>query len=220
MIAACQNGHRDIVLLLLGYKNILESKSGKNDIGGGTPLLAACINGHRDIVLLLLGHKNLLVNKSGKKGASPLLLACQEGDDEVVSTLLTQNSVEIDKCMFTGMSSLYIAFMLGHTKIVQILLSRRADSDICMRKMEYVKNAFYSEFYDRCININQSPDYHVSAFQKCIRYVIKDLVSNNTKENVKSHIDNMTEDWVFILMFGTSPLHMASVMGHTDVVKL
>ena len=82
---AAENGHTDIVKLLL------DSKAGVNARitgTGETPLYAAAQNGHTDTVKLLLDHKADVNACCNDDGATPLWAAVKFGHTEVEKVLL------------------------------------------------------------------------------------------------------------------------------------
>ena len=83
---ACQNGHKEIVELLLQNGTDVNQASKK----GFTPLHIACQNGNKGIVELLL-QKGAEINQASKKGFTPLLIACQNGHKEVVRAIISYN---------------------------------------------------------------------------------------------------------------------------------
>lgn len=213
LFIACKKGHTEIVSLLLNH-NVDEVNVKKHTRQWETPLYAACEGGFNDIVELLLSHKPEIVNKSRMDGATPLFVVCQEGHLEVVSTLLNQKGIAIDKCTATGMSPLFIASLLGHSKIVQILLRRNADASICVKNTDDVKEVF-TKFRNRYRYTSKIP----MEFRRFVRYM-KNLIIDNASENVKSHVERKAEDGISNIILGSSPIHMGSFMGHTDIVKL
>ncbi|XP_071138284.1 uncharacterized protein [Mytilus edulis] len=194
---ACKRGHTQIVSLLLNHDADMEDMYNEQK----TPLYAACKGGYTDIVILLLARDFRVINKSRFDGASLLWVACSKGHVEVVSTLLDHKNIEIDKCLLIGMSPLFIASSLGHTKIVKTLLKRRADAYICVMNKDNVLQVF--ERFER-----KYPKY------------ITNLVIENASKHVKSYIDGKEEGWVLNSILGASPLHMGSLMGHIEIVKL
>jgi len=71
---ACQNGHLEIVRLLLEASAAIN----RAPQHGATPLYMACGKGHLDIVRLLL-EASASINQAQENGATPLYVACQEG---------------------------------------------------------------------------------------------------------------------------------------------
>lgn len=203
LYVACEKGHTKIVSLLLNH-NADTVDFNKNTYQGETPLFAACKGGYTDVVDLLLAREIRVINKSSIDRASPLFIECQERHVEVVSTLLKHRIIEIDQCILIGMSPLFIAALQGHTEIVKMLLEKKADASICMKNEEIVMQVFEK------------------LREKSKTYIkfIKNLVREHASEDVQSYIDEKEEGWVFNSIFEASPLHMGSLMGHTEIVQL
>ncbi|XP_071139528.1 uncharacterized protein [Mytilus edulis] len=208
---ACKRGHTDIVSLLLKHDSdelLVNQCTDKQ----ATSLYAACKGGYTEIVRLLLDQKVIDINTSRIDGASPLWIACQKGHVDVVSELLDHKCIEVDKCMLIGISPLCIASLQGHIEIVKMLLEKKADAEICVNNMEISIQVFLKyrlPFY--------KPKTLVS--EKFFKFLRK-VVLGDASEHVKSFTDRKEEDLVFNSMLGASPLHMSSLMGHTEIVKL
>ena len=85
MFIASQNGHKEIVQLLLAVPGI-NINSAMNH--GATPLFIASQNGHKEIVLLLLAVAGINVNAATNNGATPLYIAAERGHKEIVQLLV------------------------------------------------------------------------------------------------------------------------------------
>ena len=116
---ACQEGHKEIVELLLGNKQLDINKARES---GATPFYIACQEGHKEIVELLLGNKKLEPNKAKLSGTTPFYIACQEGHKEIVELLL--DKVDISMPNKNGTTPFYIACEYGHKVIVELLLDK------------------------------------------------------------------------------------------------
>lgn len=218
---ACKRAHTQIVSLLLKH-DADEVDMYHDTYKQETPLYAACKGGYTDIVILLLTRETKVINKSRYDGASPLWVACRKGHVGVVSTLLDQCGIEKDKCMLTGMSPLFIATLLGHTQIAEILLRRQADVNLCIentdkvtRVFERYRNDYMDQIRDTCL-YTKKYKLNLECF---IKYISK-LVRENASRDVNTYIDGKEDNWVAHLIFGALPLHIGSVMGHTDIVTL
>ena len=95
---ACENGHFDVVKLLLDY---LSENPGathinlKNDDDGYTPLMIACEKKETEIVKLLLEQDDLEVNLQDNAGKTAFYHACLNLSSECAKLLLQHPSIEI-----------------------------------------------------------------------------------------------------------------------------
>jgi hypothetical protein len=138
---ACENGHTDIVRMLLETRKVDLSTvdpSAKDNYA----IRKACENGHTEIVKMLLLEG---VDPSAQNNYA-LRLACENGHTKIVRMLL--NSEKVDPSTQNN-DPLRLAFMYGHTKIVKMLLKTGkvdinaiADEDIEMACSELDKNVF------------------------------------------------------------------------------
>ena len=111
LFIACQEGHVDIVKMLINQDNcmidvldvegngLLHASCGKSCRGEDdiTPdMLYSTKNGRIEIIVILMG-KSCDVNVLIKKGQSVLHAACKYGDTEIVDILLRSNS-NVNQC--------------------------------------------------------------------------------------------------------------------------
>jgi ankyrin repeat protein len=122
LFLASQNGHVEVVRLLLARKGVKVNKTAQN---GATALMVASLKGHVEVVRLLLARKDVEVNKSEEDGYTALTLASYEGHVEVVRLLLAHQGVEVNKTTPNGDTALIFASQNGHVDVVQILLARQ-----------------------------------------------------------------------------------------------
>ncbi|XP_048461495.1 ankyrin repeat domain-containing protein 27 isoform X2 [Rhincodon typus] len=82
----CQKGYQNVTLLLLDYKASTEAQ----DNNGNTPLHLACMHGHEDCVkALVYYHLNTCkLNMTNDKGDTPLHIAARWGYDGIIQVLL------------------------------------------------------------------------------------------------------------------------------------
>ncbi|CAG2217845.1 unnamed protein product [Mytilus edulis] len=218
LFAACTYGRIEIV------KNLLIQKEGTIYINErtqsywsnyGTPLYIACKGGHTEIVSLLLNHTadDLDVNKDTREGETPLYAACLGGYTNIVDLLLARHqTIVIDKSRTDGTSSLKVASHEGSVTVVSTLLNI---NDIQI---------------DKCILIGMSPLFIASLLghtqivknllEKRLALISVKLVSDNASEHVNSFIEGKEKDWIFNSILEASPLHVGSLMGHIEIVKL
>ena len=210
--AACQNGHIDIVKVILRHlpvvdesrnrirprscmtccfrpaqkRKTLSSKSryvDAYDNSGCTPFYKACWNGHLEVVCKLLEFK-VDVNKCKHDGTSPLYIACEGGHLPIVSKLL-EYKVDVNKCVGDIISPLHVACQKGYLNVVCKLLEYK--SDVNQRKNE-----------------NTSPLY--IACNEGHLQVVCILLEFDADINI-SHVD------------GASPLYIACKNGHLQIVR-
>ena len=124
---ACQNGHGEVVRILLASSDIDVNQAETDD--GCTPLFMACNNGHAPVVKLLLASSGIDVNQATTDGCTPLYQACQEGHHEIVQQLLmltTSHSININQPMTSGeekdCTPLIVASYAGNASCVEQLL--------------------------------------------------------------------------------------------------
>ncbi|CAG2189845.1 unnamed protein product [Mytilus edulis] len=212
LYVACERGHIEIVTFLLDYKadeidiNITCFRT--ND----SPLYIACKRGHTSIVSLLLNHvaDEVDVNTINNNGETPLYTASEGGYKDIVDFLLARPPIMINKTNKDGSTPLLWLV----EKIVQMLLKTNADVNICLNTGENVQKSFmkYNFSFDK-----------ISGFGKFLGRLDKHMYEafrDNASDYVKLFLDGKEGEWFFNSIFLSSPLHMSSLMGHTEIVKL
>ncbi|VDI13378.1 Hypothetical predicted protein, partial [Mytilus galloprovincialis] len=213
MIIACQDGHTEIVQMLIKNKANID----KCDDKVVSPLHIACWKGHSVIVQMLIDNEADINNyRSTEK--SPLFIACQEGHTEIVQLLINYKA-DIDKSSFNGLFPLYVACENRHAEVVQMLIDNKADIRKCNDKEA-------SPLYIACekkhtnivqILIRNKADINKSTYtgasplyiacQKGHTEIVQMLINNN------ADIDNCTYT-------GSSPLFIACEKRHTEIVQI
>ena len=135
-MVACNNGHRDVVQLLLYFSDKNTDLNARDD-KGRTAIMLACYKGHTDVVKLLLNHskdKHIDLNAKTDYGHTALMFACYEGHIDVVK-LLMDHSVDkhIDlnaKTYGLGTSAFMLACKKGQKDVVELLLDYSEDENI------------------------------------------------------------------------------------------
>lgn len=119
---ACQEGHAEIITLLLAHHRI-DVNQARTDVGA-TPLFIACQRGHVEIITLLLAHDEIDANQARTDtGETPLYTACHEGHAEIITLLLAHHRIDVNQARTdAGMTPLYAACQQGHAEIVKLLL--------------------------------------------------------------------------------------------------
>ena len=93
-MASCDDGHKDVVQLLLDHSGRIELNARNNSRNNA--LMLACINGHEDVVKLLLDHSEIIeLNARNYFGMTAFMLACQVGHKDVVKLLLEHSDIDV-----------------------------------------------------------------------------------------------------------------------------
>ena len=129
MFEACQNGHSEVVKLLLEHYSSEENAlNAKHKLCGQTAFMLACRNGHTEVVQILLNHsksKDIIdLNTKDRYHKTAFTLACQNGHKEVVQILLNQpvGSIDLNAKDTFGNTGFTNACLKGHTDVVKLLL--------------------------------------------------------------------------------------------------
>ncbi len=150
---AAQNGHIDIVRLLLHFnadpinqsevsppalhvaiagrhKQVFElllalpnMDPNTLDACGFTPLILAAQYGLSDYAVLLLQHKKIDINQTGNLGQTALLTAVLAGQQACFEQLMQDKRIDVNKASKNGHFPLYEACRLGLTAMVRQLIS-------------------------------------------------------------------------------------------------
>ncbi|XP_052073290.1 uncharacterized protein LOC127711329 [Mytilus californianus] len=198
-IKACREGYADIVEWLLSNNgNVNVSRA-----NGVTPLYMAAQNGRTDIVRMLLKN-NANVNLSNNAGGTPLRMASQKNHIDVVRLLIEHNA-DINAQMYDGDNPLLTATRNGFADIVELLLAKRADCNKCLQSKQLIVDS-----------IAKHPPKKIKSVQQSWLNVANKYGTLVTIEFVK----NAVPEHVFGMFAGSYPLHLASFMGHKNVVKV
>lgn len=199
LIKSCRGGYSDIVEWLLDNNgNVNMSRA-----NGVTPLFMAAQDGHTDIVRMLL-KKKADVNLSKNAGGTPLRMAAQQNHFDVVRLLIVHNA-DIDAQMYDGDNPLLTATRNGFTDIVEILLAKKADCNKCLQNKQIIVDF-----------VAKHPPKTIKSVQQSWLKVANKYGSLVAKEFVK----NALPEYVFDMFAGSYPLHLASLMGHKEVVQI
>ena len=118
---ACENGHKDIVKLLLDHSERIELNARDND--GKTAFMIACKEGHKNVVKLLLDHYEKFEVKS-MDGWLAFYWACENGHKDVVKLLLDYSDRFEHALNACNRSSLKYAHGKGHKDIVRLIRAK------------------------------------------------------------------------------------------------
>ena len=118
---ACENGHHDVVKILLDYG----AKADVISATGPTPLTRAAYNGHVDIVKTLIDAGAHLECRDWSRSTA-LTLAAQQKHVGIVSQL-TEAGANLDSRDGDDPTPLWYAADRGHLDVVKVLIARGAD---------------------------------------------------------------------------------------------
>ncbi|XP_052065320.1 uncharacterized protein LOC127705092 isoform X2 [Mytilus californianus] len=194
---ASNKGHTDIVKLLL-EKNPNVDLCNNDD---WSPLNTASDEGHTDIVKLLL-EKNPNVDICNNNGFTPLIFLCINNHTSIVQ-LLIKHKPNNNAQTFNGCNSLYFSARNGNLEITQLLLENNADCNICIHSKQ---------------SITDTLNNHPSKTLDEVKQLLFDSLVKNTPSHVRDYVSQKSVDYAFDVVAGSSPLHIASYMGRTDVV--
>ncbi|VDI14292.1 Hypothetical predicted protein [Mytilus galloprovincialis] len=199
---ASQNGHTDIVKLLL-EKN--PNVNLCNNIGW-SPLIHASRNGHTDIVRLLLEwnpgpcDKTPLSTSYVNNSTSITYIS----NSAIVVQSIMRHNADVNAQTFDGGTALYFTAFYGNKEITKLLLENDADCNICT----YSKQ-FQTETYTK---------HPTFTLEHEIKQCFDDLI-DHASAHVKDYVSQKALDYVFDVEANCSPLHIACFMGRKDVVS-
>ena len=131
LIWAGEEGHRDIVQLLVGHPDI---EINMKDEDGFSGLIWAADNGHLDAVTEFLKHPDIDVNAVDLDGHSALIWAADKGHTAIVALLLDQKTLDVNVRDHDGYSALICAAREGYRSVVKLLLAdERTDVNVQVR---------------------------------------------------------------------------------------
>lgn len=219
LFIACQNGHRDVVKLLLEMK---AKYSCTEDCS--SPLLVAAQNGHLGVVEVLWEtlDEEVGLNVAKRGGATPLYIACQNGHFEVVAKLVDLKA-EVNRSLQSKETPLFIACQGGFLNVARLLVEHQADVD-------QAKQDGASPLYIACQN------GHVGV----VRYLLRESPRQPDRDQANSNqatplfiASQKGHDAIVELLLrgpgpadvnkplksGATPLYIASLKGHGGVVQ-
>jgi NAD-dependent deacetylase sirtuin 2 len=212
---AAHNGHTAALHLALRFVEV----DARTLDGEWTPLHIAVTAGHENVVSLLVC-KGAKVDLVDQRGDMALIMAVAKGHEGIASCLLKAGACtsNVNK---KGASAMHVAVARGSIDLVRLLIN-----------------------YGASVNVQDFSGYTplmLAASKKSKVTLVIELLKNNADPNIESHRTGRTAlleasktgcgDAVLELLkahadpgisdrFGTSPLHEACNLGHTEAVLL
>lgn len=231
---ACQNNHLFVVEELLKSDINVDLCDEKHQ----SPLFIACRSGWNAMVKLLL-RKSPNVNQDSNDGLNSLHVACLLGHTAVVTLLLASKNVDININArdVNGYTPLFNACFRNFTEITSILINAKADVDIqtsngatalCMAvgynniettELLLTNNASWQIGFQNNQQLIDATLKHPDITLESVKEEIREFVVKNASPTVIDYVNKQSEDYIFNAMAGSSPLHIASFMGHTNIVS-
>jgi ankyrin repeat protein len=214
LFCAVENGHEEIVTLLLGNEKV---DVNVQDEHGRTSLIMAIQTERKDIAELLLNTGKVDVD-SNIGDWMPLSSAVACGQKEIVELLLCTGKVDVnEKC--SGWTPLFLAVRKGHKEIVELLLGlEKADVNKTPNRMALLRYAVekgYKDFVEFLLGIS------TDASKITDRWPVLALVAADRHRGVaellgSEEIDLDAEGD----NYNTTLLMVAARRGHGDLVEL
>ncbi|CAG2230421.1 unnamed protein product [Mytilus edulis] len=231
---ACQNNHLFVVEELLKYDINVDLCDEKHQ----SPLFIACRSGWNAMVKQLL-RKSPNVNQDSNDGLNSLHVACLLGHTAVVTLLLASKNVDININArdVNGYTPLFNACFQNFTEIASILINAKADVDIqtsngatalCLAvgynniettELLLTNNASWQIGFQNRQQLIDAMLKHTDITLESVKEEIRNFVVKNASPTVIDYVNKQSDDYLFNAMAGSSPLHIASFMGHTNIVS-
>ncbi|XP_072135805.1 ankyrin repeat domain-containing protein 27 isoform X2 [Mobula birostris] len=198
---SCQKGYQNVTLLLLDYKASTEIQ----DNNGNTALHLACMHGHEDCVKALVYYQLYAcnLNMTNDKGDTPLHIAARWGYDGIIQVLL-ENGANTEVQNKMKETPLHCAL----NSKVEKLLRAVADGDVEMVRylLEWVDEDLEEED-----GLVLKPEFchPLCRCPKCepAQKKLSSITTNGLSVN------SANQD-------GFTPLHVAALHGHFELVSL
>lgn len=210
--AAIYSGDKDIVQFLIDHGADVNAQT----IDGAIPLHIAAYRGYEDILKLLVAHGAYVTNKT-KSGSTALNFAAQKGHTDIIKLLINHGAdPKVDIAM-----PLYSATINGHIDTVKLL------TDYCVDNTDKSRNqdalllmavyAGHKELVEFLVHNGSNVNLKVQEHQGTLLHIAAENGRNGVLELL---ITNHGLDVNAKTTNGYTPLHVATVKGYAQTVKL
>ncbi len=220
---AANQGHTAVVDELIGEKDI--EIDCQDAVFRQTPLVTAAVNGHADIARRILATGQADINKRDKLGRTPIFLAMLFQNEEIAKDMLAAETLDISCQDNQGRTLLSYAAHRGELSLARIMLQKGAavnavdnqgetplDKAIAKGSMEVVE-VILEELTRANLSPNSDPSHGVGkslfiAAERGRTKIARLLLEHRFEVNARDRRTRQT------------PLHVAVVTGHTEVVMV
>jgi ankyrin repeat protein len=226
---AAKNGHTETVKLLLEHG---ADVARADDANGATALMFAAKKGHTKTVSLLLEHGADVAHASKVSKTTALMWAAATGKKKTVQLLLekaaeTKNIKYVNQTTNKGSNALLFAAKKGHKKTVQLLLDNGATIDTADQKGMTALMHATKAGHEKTVTLlldrgnpakdgipnETEADLLILAVEHGRTKIVELLFNRITKKEDKIKYANKLDK------SGSTPLHLAATLGHTDIVE-
>jgi ankyrin repeat protein len=217
MFCAVENGHKEIVELLLSTGEV---DVNAQDQHGWTVLIKAVKGGHKDIVELLLSIRKIDVNVQNEYMRTVLIEAVERGNKEIVKLLLGTGEVDVNAQDQYGWTVLIEAVERGYIEIVELLLSTgKVDVDVKVRGWTPLSLAASQGHREIVQLLLGTGKVNVNAQDERGWTVLMEAVERGYKEIVELLLSTGKVD-VDVKVYEWTSLLLAVSQGHKEIVEL
>ena len=218
---ACLQGHTDLVRKLVKKH---KANLGAKDNGGNDVLMYAVYGGHNDLVRVLIEDFEFNVNQSrSNQGRTPLHVACLQGHTDLVRELIEKHKADDSAKDKENEDALMYAVRRGHNDLVSVLIKgfhfsvnegrseqgRTPLHEACLQgHTDLVRELVCKHGANLSAKDNENEDALMYAVRGGHKYLVGVLIEE-FQFNINKSRSNQ----------GRTPLHVACLQGHTDLVR-
>lgn len=188
---ALHKGDLETTLAILAQEGIDPNQVNTH---GTTPLIIAADYGRQDILTALLAHKDINPNQVASDGITALMIAIFRGHQEVIKILLAREDLDPNQDLFYGTTPLFIATLNNKIEVVKHLLKHN--------KIDITKP--------------------LKKTQKELEIFVRNTRSLNDAiiKRIDEHIWQYQLKYPDATIIEITPVEIAMIMGHLDVLKV